>query len=105
MGQVETPACTPTSPLATFAHLGEPGEVEGRGVGWVSWRIAGSAGRATTPQVGEARWRGPRQVDHAASLLLAPAQRGGGGGAGGLLDVRVKGGDPPTTKDSSGLEG
>jgi hypothetical protein len=73
MGQVETPACTPTSPLATFAHLGEPGEVEGRGVGWVSWRIAGPAGWPTTPQVGEARWWGPRQVDHAASLLLAPA--------------------------------
>jgi hypothetical protein len=81
---------TPVLPLATLAHVGEPGEVEGRGVGWVSWRVAGPAGWPTTPQVGEARWRGPRQVDCAASLLLSPAPARGGGGAGGWSDVRVK---------------
>jgi hypothetical protein len=48
-------------------------------VGWVSWRVGGLAGWPTTPWVGEARWRGPRQVDRAVYLFPAPTPAGGGG--------------------------
>jgi hypothetical protein len=79
LGQVVSPACDPRVPLAKSAHVGEPGEVEGWGVGRVSWREAGQAGWPATPQVGEARWRGPGWVTVLLWSLPRP-QHGGGGG-------------------------
>ncbi len=65
------------------------GALEGWGVVWVSWRIAGPAGLPATPQVGEASWRGTQQVGRAASLFPAPAPARGEGAV-GRSDVRVK---------------
>jgi hypothetical protein len=77
-------------PLAMLAHVGEPGEAEGRRVGWVSCHVGGPAGWPATPWLGEARWQGPRQVDRAASLFPAPTPARGGGGR-GLKKRRVGG--------------
>ncbi len=64
------------SPLATLAHVGEPGEFGGQG--WVSWLPAWPAGTPTTPQLGEAWWRGVWQVDRTAARGPPQPQRGGG---------------------------
>jgi hypothetical protein len=60
------------SPRATLAHVGESGEFGGRG--WVSWLPAWPAGVPTTPQLGEARWRGVWQGDRTAARGPPPPQ-------------------------------
>ncbi len=87
LGQVGSPACAPRLPLATCAQVGEPGEVEGWGVGWVSWHAAGPAGRPATPQMGEVSWRGARLGDRTA--LIPPPTPARGEEAGGRSSVTV----------------
>jgi hypothetical protein len=80
MGQEGSPARAPTSPLATLAHVREPGEVEGQGVGRVSWRGAGPAGSPAPIQIGEVRWRGARLGDRTAALIPPSPNKGRRGG-------------------------
>jgi hypothetical protein len=88
------------SPRTTLAHVGAHGELWRRG--WVSWQVAGSAGSPSTPQVGEARWRGARQGDRTVACIPPPTPARGGEEC-SRSSVRVGRGGPSPTRVSSRL--
>jgi hypothetical protein len=56
VGQTGPSTLAHAPPLTTLAHVavGETREVGGRGEVWVSWHLAGPAGKPATPEEGEA---------------------------------------------------
>jgi hypothetical protein len=59
LGQVSSPTLVTTPPLTTLAHVGEAREVGG-GEGFTCWGLACRADTPSTPEEGEAEWRGAK---------------------------------------------
>jgi hypothetical protein len=71
------PTLVPTPPLTTPAYVGKTREVGGGEV-FAFWGLACPAGSPSTPEEGEAAWRGARRDDRPAAILHHPTPKGGG---------------------------